>query len=504
MDEVCCAMDRNRVAVWLVILIVYLLGFNGQWRVESDSALYLSLGRNLAEGLGYTYQGMPHQLVHPGLPHVLAVCFALFGESRGMVMANVLMLGSGLAALWCCYRWVTMAVDRGVAMCVVAGLAGTFLFHRYCYQIMTDMPFVLGAAATLAGYESLVVQKRWRHWESLLLPLGVWVMVMTRPVAWALVPAVGVGVIYHLILMVVKRQSLAAAWTAAVVLGGAGGYLWLKGTAGLTGGGNYEAFVVGQATQGGGAYWQIVWGNFGQLFQEIFSEAILGFEAYFWGNIVVAVGLLGCVAATIRHRPIWAAWVAGTLAMMILVLPVDRYLLPIMPIFVVSWVMGLREVSRWAARREVAGRWPGRWGRVAVAGLLGLGLVVNVPKVIGHIVEQNRRPFIEAYKGGRSLPIVMAARVVAEHVPADGVVLSPYKTDRIISFYTRRKALGTVSMTTLPAGVEKFYVVLDETDAGQRRFLEERGLRLGQQLAEIPGRPGRKGWALMEGRTPQE
>ena len=505
-DRLCAAMDANRKAVWLAVLIVYLAGFNGQWRVEPDSALYLSLGRNLATGAGYTYQGEPHNLVYPGLPWMLSFCFGVFGESRGMVMANVLMLACGLGALWCTYRFVTMAVSRGLGVCVVAGLAGTFLFHRYCYQIMTDMPFVLGATAALAGYERLMIRRDWRSQESLLLPAGVMVMVLTRPAAWALVPPLAMGMLYHCVRLV-TRTHLAAVLTcigllAAAVAAYVGAVMTGQIKAPGMSGGNYEAFVIGQASKGSEEYLQKVWQNFVELFQQIFTEAVLGFEAYFVGNIVVAVAVLGSVVAAARIRPMWGAWVAGTLAMMILVLPVDRYLLGVLPIFVASWMLAVRDVSRWVHQRESAGQWPGKLGRWLVIGMLGIGLAVNVPKVIGHIAEQYGQPFIEVYKGGRYKPTVEAAKAVAIHVPADGLVLSPYKTDRIISFYSRRRALPTISITPTPAGASKVYVVVDEADAEQRRFLEERGITLGAKIADIPGRPKRKGWILVEAILP--
>src|SRR5690348_6841373 len=70
----------ERYWVWLLaaIVIVQLLGFNGQWRVERDSALYLTTGRSLAEGHGYTYRGQPNHLIFPGLPYTIDALFRIF------------------------------------------------------------------------------------------------------------------------------------------------------------------------------------------------------------------------------------------------------------------------------------------------------------------------------------------------------------------------------------------------------------------------------------------
>src|SRR5450432_94014 len=59
--------DRWRKAIFVVIALTYFLGFNGQWRIGPDSGLYLDLSRSLATGNGYTYHGIRHETVYPGL-----------------------------------------------------------------------------------------------------------------------------------------------------------------------------------------------------------------------------------------------------------------------------------------------------------------------------------------------------------------------------------------------------------------------------------------------------
>ena len=61
-DVVLAWADRYRRWVFLSLLLVYAGGFNPQWRPEPDSALYLSIGRNLVEGKGYTFHGKAHRL----------------------------------------------------------------------------------------------------------------------------------------------------------------------------------------------------------------------------------------------------------------------------------------------------------------------------------------------------------------------------------------------------------------------------------------------------------
>src|ERR1700687_1617518 len=49
-DRILLTADRHRRNLFVLLFAVYLLGFSGQWRLEPDSALYLTIGRNLATG----------------------------------------------------------------------------------------------------------------------------------------------------------------------------------------------------------------------------------------------------------------------------------------------------------------------------------------------------------------------------------------------------------------------------------------------------------------------
>src|SRR5947199_57359 len=89
---------RHRRLFFILLAVAYLISFNGQWRIEPDSALYLSLARNLAEGKGYTYLGAPHHLAYPGLPAVFAVLMKICG-ARAMWPEDLAMLVFATAAL---------------------------------------------------------------------------------------------------------------------------------------------------------------------------------------------------------------------------------------------------------------------------------------------------------------------------------------------------------------------------------------------------------------------
>ena len=94
-DKLLNWVDVHRRKLLAALLVLYALGFNGQWRMEPDSALYLTIGRNLAEGRGYTYHGEHHHLAYPGLPWLFAANFKLFGAGT-LLPAHALLLLCGL------------------------------------------------------------------------------------------------------------------------------------------------------------------------------------------------------------------------------------------------------------------------------------------------------------------------------------------------------------------------------------------------------------------------
>src|SRR5438270_10054936 len=70
---------RHRNTLFAIVIIIFLLAFNGQWRVGRDSALYRGLGHSLASGKGYKFGEFSSRQIYPGLPVVIAGLEKLFG-----------------------------------------------------------------------------------------------------------------------------------------------------------------------------------------------------------------------------------------------------------------------------------------------------------------------------------------------------------------------------------------------------------------------------------------
>src|SRR5689334_18980720 len=110
-DRMLAWVDAHRRKLLVAVIVLYALGFNGQWRLEPDSALYLTIGRNLAEGRGYTYHGEHHHLAYPGMPWLFAGLFKVFG-TESVAAHDVVMLACVLATLALVYRLFLLHADR--------------------------------------------------------------------------------------------------------------------------------------------------------------------------------------------------------------------------------------------------------------------------------------------------------------------------------------------------------------------------------------------------------
>ena len=179
-DKVLEIVDRHRHVLFLALFGMYALGFNGQWRVERDSALYLTLARNLSQGLGYSYRGIPHHLAYPGLPLLFAGVFRLL-HTQSVVPLLVLMMLLAWAGLGLSYRLFLLHSGRPTAVMVTLGLGMTRLFYRYSFELLSDMPFLVAVLAFLVGFESIFFARRrdprheprWFDWVFLIGGLGM-------------------------------------------------------------------------------------------------------------------------------------------------------------------------------------------------------------------------------------------------------------------------------------------------------------------------------------------
>ena len=156
-------------------------------------------GAHTAAGRGYTYHGASHHLAYPGLPWLFAGTFKIFGADS-LLPAHLILLLCGLATLALTYRLFYLHAGRPTAVLMTVALGISRTFYRYNFELLSDVPFLMGVMAFLAGYEAVFFRRydrdvreglpsargKPRPYDWALLVGGLLVAMVMRPTMWAL------------------------------------------------------------------------------------------------------------------------------------------------------------------------------------------------------------------------------------------------------------------------------------------------------------------------------
>ncbi len=502
-DRLLAFADRYRWWLYGFTLLFYVASFNGQWRVQPDAALYLSIGRNLAEGHGYTYLGQTNKLAYPGWPLMIAATFKAFGSSS-LVPVHGLQLLVALGALAATYRLFLLHSGRPTAVLVTVGTALTKSFFVYALELWSDLPFTMAAMGLLAGYEGAfgrpraggaARRSRWYDWA--LLVGGLATAMAIRPTAWPLLLAVvlslGVGAVRgHL-----RWGTLAAVAAAVVVLAAACvAFDPRRAGGGEPFGGTYEQYLLhrmsGAVVPFDRPIQQKLYGLFAWAASDVLFQVRFGLAA----NAVLSGVVLALGFGLFRARALWGLWFTLLLATILLMVQetLDRYFLPVLPLLVFAWWSSLV----WLDRRLGDGGNARGWRRWAASGvflaLLGFGGLTNLTKVGGLVAQQRTRPFLASYDRGRYAPVPALAAFVAGHVGPDGLVLVKPPYGRVTAFLSRRAVVTAAEATPLDLQTRPVFVVEPATDA-MRALLDTAHLAEGPAVYTAPPPPPEAGKA---------
>jgi hypothetical protein len=488
-------VDAHRRALFIAILALYLLAFNGQWRLDADSALYLTIGRNLAEGRGYTYHGEHHTLAYPGMPWLFAGLFKAFG-SETVWPHDAVMLGCGLATLALAYRLFLLHADRPTAVLMTAVLGLSRMFFRYSFELLSDMPFLLGVTAFLAGWEALFhaardrgYRRRW--YDVALLAGGLAVAVVTRPTMWALVAAVVVVLGLSLLKRPLRRKWLAAGFALVATAAVAVALLFHRL------GGDYERVFLDTLNNPGEVTRVMLSRNLPELLHPGAAEAVFGFDlgGVALGPLWITVGtvpsllLLAAGVALVRRRLLWGVWVAMSALMMLVTLVEVRYFLQVLPLLLYGcWLM-----LAWLDRR-LAGR--GGWIAAAPMALFVALAAVNAGRAATLVVEQRGVPFLRSYRHGKYALVPELTRLLRTRTPERAWVLVPERQlGRILTFTSRRYAVEPGPVTQLNPEIQTVFV-LEPLEEDSLRWMDILRLGVGEPFGpEVKGGRG-KVWQL--------
>jgi len=450
---------RPLLLVGPVIAFVYLLGVTNQWWPTSDSALYLGLGRSLAAGEGYRFNGQPHNHVAPGLPLLLAGIERLVGARFWAF--NLAMCLIGLGAALVIYRVLASAVRRDQAALVALATAASYSFYVEAHRILTDMPFAL------------------LFWMS----LGACLRFCRGPWTWLV--AVGALSILGVVVRVpglVAFAALAAAlmlqwrlspgrprafWAGAtIVLSLAACALVLLATAyRLSPRTPPYARVLVRLGDASPLGWLRAFA--GEL-RDLASESaalVTGQSIGPVGLVLLLLGVIGSVVLWAQSRRLWATlWILYPLMLAACGGGAvrARYLLPVLPAMLYAMLTGLETIVAWWRRRR-PGATAAAGGRVSFV-LVGILVLINAPKILRHAVWQSYRAWTGAYYEsvlhGRYDGLPEMAWAVKLHTPANGLVIVS-EDERIVHYWSGRRTAtvrGPLPLETpepLPPGTHR-------------------------------------------------
>ncbi len=221
---------RRRVAVALIVfaavVIFYVASIPGVFILNPDSALYMGLGRSLAQGKGYAINGESYGKFPPLFPAMLSVVYATVGESFWWLQFVPALCGVvGVVLVF----WVLRPRIAWWPALAVAVLTATNMFYEShsLLVVRSDVPYTCFSLAALGLAERQIRSERVRLLAWLGVALVVVAAIYVHMNGLALVPAVaGAALIAKRQRAPVTRRLMAAALVGVLAAGAAGYWLW--------------------------------------------------------------------------------------------------------------------------------------------------------------------------------------------------------------------------------------------------------------------------------------
>ena len=426
------------------LALLYLISFNGQWRIGHDSSIYRGLAANLAVGEGYVFGEWATHQAYPGLPYLLAgihkICgtdieplrqqgaLAFVGPRLDTTVSVLVILAMALLTLVLTYRLIRMHYPQWVAVCITFGLGMNAWFLQLSNSLLTDVPFLLGLVMALYGWELLkrAHTKRAGAAALALIVPGLALAGSMRPMFWVLGLAWTIVCVWSLVrgdrrrFHLVSLAVLLAVWAMLVVFDPR----HERGFHPLSGG--YERELLDLLPDAHRTIGQ-------RVFQALDEEMPVAFFGEQMRPFAIPASLLALASCALlfRRHPLWAWVVFITFAVTLVASAESRYYVMIVPMMLLGWLLMLSALAR---------RVPGHWGLL----VMGLGLLIvtgnNLSAVVGFVAEQRRTPFVERYEHGKYVPLLKMCDLIRARVGPDERVLAPMAP--MMTYVTGRQVLS--------------------------------------------------------------
>ncbi len=454
--------DRSVSRGWVIvaaigIILLYASGIHGRWWPTPDSSGYIALGRSIAAGEGYRFNGNYDNSLPPGLPLLLAGVYRLFGENYWAFNALIALCGLGvLAVTYACLKRLT---DPASALLVTVMTALGYRFFLNASRILSDMPMAL--VAWLAIYACLRLrQGRWA-WLAAIVVLSA-STVLFRVAGLLVMGALGVGVFLDARLMGPWRRRIAAA--LAVILPAVATLLVLYVLAHQVTGMKplYERVMEKDAHSGQGIIESYIrqFGAAALNWPASMADLMIAQKALPYGLLLIVLWLIGVAGCTVRGE-----WLSPTLCILyplalLLLKPAEdamrsRFLVVIQPLLMLGALQGLALICGLLARRR--GRDPQRKARrlvPALVAILAIGTIgCNIPRLArgvylkAYAARTDR--FYEIVDSGEYADALAAADAVARVTKPGTICLTNDYIAPLVHFRSGRLA------ATWPAAQDK-------------------------------------------------
>jgi hypothetical protein len=425
-------VDRWRVPLLIYVLLGYLAGFNGQWRMSDDSCSHLVVARNIAEGHGYTHPDGLQVHLAPGLPYLVAATFRVFG-TESLAPALAVMWTASLVVLALTYWLFGLVGGRPLAVLMTLLLAHNVQFYSFGFRLLTEMPFLVGAMLLLVGYERIHRRIGPVAWNVVLIGAGFLVMAAFRSVALVFAAAL----LITLALELARRRRYAALAGACVLL------LATVAVVRWADPGRDHPFQLGPDEQVLRA--RLVdrlpqtLGEIGvnahRLVTDALPEVLFGVDFGFMAA-PLSVAALACTLTLVRVRLLWLVLIAAFICQWLLVMVTERYCLPVVPLLIFAW---------WRGALWLEARLPARWALGIGALMMALLVVPNAIRIGDMFLEQRSRPFIACYKDGKYEIPVRLAEWIRDNTEPEATIITSRQYGPIMLYLSRRCTVDSVS-----------------------------------------------------------
>ena len=454
----------------MLVAVLFVAAFNGQWRIGRDSAAYRGLGRQLAATGEYTFRDRAgaalysdqQDIRYPGMPLMLAAIEKVFGRRDWPAVLAVTLMA--LATLVLTYRLMRPVVPGWLAIAVVFGMGANGRFLEHSNEILSDVPFLLGVVVSLLAFDRLSRSRDARSRAQLLAMLvgGLILAAAMRPTFWVLAVALVATCVWGLLRPThagelrddgVARRSrrMACLLTLGVLAITAITFALVVDVRGKQGG--YERKVGARLQDFTRKIVDPLPGNVYALLEQTLPESFFGTQLgpgfipvgarYSVGmSTVFSLIVMGSAVWLVRRNVLWGLFALVTLITMASLGSVPRYFIMILPLLLAGWGLFIR----WLGDRFKL------FGAREVIAFAGLGMVV-IPNGISclNLIREQRgitRPqegfrhvgFARAYHGEKWLGIDDVARMIHDHVRPDQRVLGPEAT--VLTFLSDRDVFG--------------------------------------------------------------